>query len=270
MHTKRRFHLPNREWSKIIRFNGVDYLLSSLFDRDFDFGTEYKKSLDFDFDDEYEKEQSRKKRLLKKTPKLNHRVVEDFFDDFDLDNEEGIGEVSVLDDYNFIINTKEGETVEVSSSKDPIKNRIFGTLVQLIVVDNPSGSLDNVDKFIKRVGENAYMMKISEILYEDGCIRFEVMDSTNLSSYLKIFSTDGLDTKIMLKGSNRIISRQRSHDLVVMDNQQFKDIIKYDVAYDEKDMVEYYMMLLGLLKKFFTSTGSLTLCRQTGSINQLN
>lgn len=54
--SKRKFHLPNREWTKIIRFNGSDYLLRSLFDDDFDFDAEVQKDMSFDFDAEYRKD----------------------------------------------------------------------------------------------------------------------------------------------------------------------------------------------------------------------
>lgn len=114
------------------------------------------------------------------------------------------------------------------------------------------------------------MIKFIEILYEDGCIRFEVINSTNLSSYIKIFATDDMQTKFMIKCYNRNVSRLRNHDLVNLDNEQFKDIIKYDVAYDEKDMVEFYSTLLERIKKYFGQSGTLTLCRRTQDINVLS
>lgn len=73
---KRRFHLPNREWSKIIRFNGSDYLLKSLYDDDFDFDNEYKKDLDFDFDSEYLVQRKKIIKMLKKLQKREKRVDE--------------------------------------------------------------------------------------------------------------------------------------------------------------------------------------------------
>lgn len=72
--TKRRFHLPNREWSKIIRFNGADYLLKSLYDDDFDFDNEYKKDLDFDFDSEYLKERQKLIRKLLRLQKKEKKI----------------------------------------------------------------------------------------------------------------------------------------------------------------------------------------------------
>lgn len=234
MPNKRRFHLPNREWSKIIRFNGVDYLLSSLFDRNFDFGAEYKKSLDFDFDGEYDKNIVRQKKLFRKPQKLNHRVVEDFFDEIDLEDEL-IDDADVLS-IQFMVNTKDGDYREIESSKDPIKNKIFASLIQLIILNDPSEKINSVDNILKKSGKDAYMMNISEIVYVNGCLRFEVVNAINLSSYLKIFSTDGMDTKIMLKSSS-YISRLKNHDLVVMDKDQFDAMVKYNIVYDEKNMI---------------------------------
>lgn len=134
MPTKRRFHLPNREWSKIIRFNGVDYLLSSLFDRDFDFNKEYTDSLEFDFDSAYNKEVARKKRLEMQRRK-SKRVVEDFFDNLD-DIDDVVDDIDATDEYQFVLTTKDGGTRYVNSSKDVIKNKIFALFVQLLVVDD--------------------------------------------------------------------------------------------------------------------------------------
>ena len=74
-----RYHLPNKEFSKIVRFNGRDYILRSVYD----------DTQDFNFDDEIDRIKNARTEInMKRIPwftvqRKTRRINEDFFDDMD-------------------------------------------------------------------------------------------------------------------------------------------------------------------------------------------
>ena len=73
----KRRHLPSREWSKIVRFNGRDYLMKSVYDR--------STELDIDDDEVWNREHAvfdEDAADTKHTVNESTAINEDFFDDF--------------------------------------------------------------------------------------------------------------------------------------------------------------------------------------------
>ena len=129
-----KYHLPTKEVTRIVRFNGKDYLLSSLYD----------DAVEFDFDKEYEKTKKTEKTehlpWFDKVFRQSRRINESFFDDENFfDDVESIeNALSQDNDINnyYVIYNASGERIEILLSEDNIKNAVFYLFINFMIISN--------------------------------------------------------------------------------------------------------------------------------------
>lgn len=148
-----KYHLPSKEFSKIVRFNGRDYILHSVYD----------DTQEFNFDDEIDRiTKARRTEIDMNTipwfrvQRKIRRINEDFFDDMD-DIEQ---EIEIKQDdsnlYNFTIYDKDNNSVSVKLSEDNTKNAIFYLYINFIVFAGEPEDYTSVDDFIYKSGAKNY------------------------------------------------------------------------------------------------------------------
>lgn len=271
----KRFNLPTKEFSKVVRFNNKDYLLHSVYDGE----------PEIEYDDKFEREL--KKVFLTNTVfdevpwyrnvhKRPRRLMEDFFDDLDDIAQEIVNqEEDILDDpsnNSYFINLENGENVEVHFSDDSIKNAIFYLLINFMVVSDNVGDKEypNVDDYIYNSGKmnnmTAYKIDISDIRYENGSYKIVIGGETN--GFLQVYFVDAHNANFKIVFKN--INVRRPGNLAVFTYQQFCNFLRCDrITLRAKTADEYYKpILLDLMTQYQKAGVNLTLCKAKSPVEE--
>jgi len=243
-----KYHLPSKEFSKIVRFNGRDYILHSVYD----------DTQEFNFDDEIDRITKARRteidmntipwfRVQRKTRRIN----EDFFDDMD-DIEQ---EIEIKQDdsnlYNFTIYDKDNNSVSVKLSEDNTKNAIFYLYINFIVFTGEPEDYTSVDDFIYKSGAKNYQMDFSDIEYSDGMYIVTVGGSVNRGFIKAYFKSDNDIIFMIHKSGISNVNKQHS----ILSYFDFCSIQKYNRAnLKAKKCTNYYeanvMRVCELFKKY--------------------
>lgn len=239
--------MPSKEITRIVRFNGKDYLLSSLYD----------DAVEFDFDKEYDKsnnnEKTEKLPWFDKVIRHSQRINESFFDDSEnfFDDVESIENVlnSQDDDINnyYIVYSESGERLEVSLSEDTIKNAVFFLFINFMVISNniTQDDLESVDQILHTSGSmnnvKSYKMNISGIKYENGS--YKLIYGKKDTGYIRVYFIDNnnIEFSIVYPG----ISMRNKSELSSFSYADFCDFMKYDrFSLEDKEPLIYYKSIL--------------------------
>lgn len=244
-----KYHLPSKEFSKIVRFNGRDYILHSVYD----------DTQEFNFDDEIDRITKASTEIDMNTipwfkvQRKTRRINEDFFDDMD-DIEQ---EIEIKQDdstlYNFTIYDKDNNSVSVKLSEDNTKNAIFYLYINFIVFDGDPEDYTSVDDFIYQSGSKNYQMDISSLEYSDGMYIVSVGGIVDRGYIKAYFESDNDITFMISYRGGRISYINKQHS--ILSYFDFCSIQKYNRAnLKAKKSSNYYeanmMRVCELFKKY--------------------
>ena len=275
----KRRHLPQSEWSKILRFNGKDYLMKTVYDK--------SSELDIDDDEQWNAEHSLETNdieksmisvndlpWMKQVPSGTKRINEDFFDDFGEDvlvNNQKSAKQKVIERSDYPMLTADGEAFDVEMSSDEIKNAIFHLIVNFITVYSPEG-FKSVDNFLYETGRmndiNSYKMAFDELLYSNGTFSFvpkNALSKGKSTGWLQIYFTGERDANFRIDLPN--ISVHRPTQQVNMNYESLCDLINVETAgILRKKAADYYSQTLRMLfDSYMRESIGLTLVRRTGN-----
>ena len=276
---QRRRRRSTREWSKIVRFNGRDYPMNAVYDRN--------PGMDLDdeiYNNEHELEPSPEDLetgiSLEELPWMRRmsrvhrslRIDESFFDDFAEEifqeqNKKTAAQV-LAERAPYPMTDENGNDFDVKMSDDTIKNSIFYLISNVVIVENSEG-FNSIDDFLVTGGKvndiNSYKMMISGIVYRYSQFYF-VADRSNHggSKYLQIYFTTEKDAifRIYYPG----ISFKRPKDQIVMNYDKFREVISIDTNMGRRKPVEDYIpqMLSDYLRQTKEYNVSVTLLENAG------
>ena len=259
-----KYHLPTKEVTRIVRFNGKDYLLSSIYD----------DAVEFDFDKEYEKTKKTEKpeRLpwFDKAFRQSRRINESFFDDESenfFDDVESIeNALSQDNDVNnyYVIYNASGERMEILLSEDNIKNAVFYLFINFMIISNnmSQNDLKSVDQILYTSGSvndvKSYKMNISGIKYENGS--YKLIYGGIESGYIQVYFVDNnnIEFSIIYPG----ISMRNKSQLSSFSYADFCDFMKYDrFSLKDKEPLNYYEPVLKkLIAQYQKYNINMTVC----------
>ncbi len=275
-------HLPSREWKKVVRFNGRDYLMNTVYDK--------TSGLDFDDDELWNNEHSLSNDdyndcgiSVNELPWMNistssrRPINEDFFDDFgeELLQDEETNVVDKIANNGYPVMTVDGELFDVDMSEDSIKNAIFTLIYNFISVSNTDdfNSIDDILYVTGRMNDiNSYKMAFDEIIYSYGSFKFVVRSASKKNSpqdgYLTIYFTNEHNA-IFRIDYPEIISYHRPTRSIELNYEQLCNTINVKTNYILKKTVdEYYSQTLREVFDAYMSQGiSLTLLRRKYDLN---
>lgn len=249
---RRRIHMPSSEWSKIVRFNGRDYLMKSVYDRN--------TELDIDDDELWNRE---------------HAINEDFFDDFGEDllvNNQKSAKQKVIEGSDYPMMTASGDVFDVSMSDDEIKNAIFHLIVNFVTVYDSTG-FTNVDNFLYESGKmghiNSYKLAFDDIVYENGTFSFVPKNAQERRSgkgYLQIYFTGEREANFRIDCPD--ISFHRPTSQVNINYEQLCDLISIQTSgILRKKATEYYGQTLQMMfNELMRENVGLTLVRRKANL----
>ena len=252
--TLHRKHNISREWSKILRFNGRDYPMNAVYDRD--------PGMDLDdevYNNEHELDPSPEDLetgiSLEEIPWMRHmsrssrpvRIDESFFDDFAEEifqeqNKKTAAQV-LAERAPYPMTDENGNDFDVKISDDTIKNSIFYLISNVVIVENSDG-FNSIDDFLVTGGKvndiNSYKMMISGIVYRYSQFYFIAERSSHGGSkYLQIYFTTEKDAIFRIYCPN--ISFKRPKDQIVMNYDKFREVISLDTNLGRKKPVDEYI-----------------------------
>ena len=254
-------HRPSgtqREWSKIVRFNGRDYPMNAVYDRD--------PGMDLDdaaYNSEHELDPSPEDLetgiALDELPWIRSyarrhrpfRIDESFFDDFAEEifaeqNQKTQAQI-LAERAPYPMTDEQGNDFDVRMSDDTIKNSIFHLIANIVIVENCNG-FDSIDDFLVTGGKmneiNTYKMMISGLAYRNGQFYYVAVPvKTGGSKYLQIYFTTEKDAIFRLNCPD--VSLHRPKDQLVLNYERFCDIntINSNIG-TKKDAEEYIRAML--------------------------
>ena len=277
-----KLHISGREFTKKLRFNNNDYILTSVFD-----GGE-----DFDFDKEWELEQRKKirRRMLRPHADYAFPVFESLFDELsdDLFDDEVVDDDS---DYTVVYfnmgifgtnNTKEVHY----SAKSKFINWTFECISDLFAIPQDcEDKINSIDDFIQKTGshgdQNEYKIKLRDINTDanTGELKFIVENIEENSSkfgdmVFKIYiDNEHRQIEFSLFWDNHIISFTRLKNLTYISTDLLDAILKTNGS-ENNDIESYKSMFDMLMKSFQKNRLNCTVCKRktaiTKQIDQIN
>lgn len=259
---RRKYHHPAQEWSKIVRFNGRDYPMNAVYDRD--------PGMDLDdevYNNEHELDPSPEDLetgisldelpWMRQVSRIGHRTLkidESFFDDFAEEifqeqNKKTAAQV-LAERAPYPMTDENGNDFDVRMSEDRIKNSIFYLISNVVIVESGDG-FDSIDDFLVTGGKvndiNSYKMMISGIVYRYSQFYFIADRSSHGGSkYLQIYFTTEKDAILRIYYPG--ISLRRPKDQIVMNYDKFREIISIDTNIGRRKEVDDY--LNGLMSSY--------------------
>lgn len=271
-----KLHISGREFTKKLRFNNNDYILTSVFD-----GGE-----DFDFDKEWELAQRKKnrRRMLRPHADYAYPMFESLFDDIDdiLNNDDDIfDDSSDYESVYFDMDVIGSNSKEIyHSSKSRFVNWAFERISKMFIIANEDkDKIERIDDFIQKTAsygnQNEYKIKLKQIFFDHktGELRFvlEHIDEKPKNGNDMIFKmyidNEHNNIGFSLYWEGQKITYTRLKDLVYINKDLMESFIKTNSPYDN-DTDEYRYQFTSLMNNFMNNKINCTVCRRKSRIVQ--
>jgi len=264
-----KLHISGREFTKKLRFNNNDYILTSVFD-----GGE-----DFDFDKEWELEQRKKirRRLLRPHADFGYPMFESLFDTLDdeIFNDEVVDDDSDFETVYFEMKVAgTGRMKEVHySSKSRFVNWSFECLSSMFAIDPADeNKISSIDDFVQKSGkfgnQNEYKIKLKNVNfdYATGEIEFVVdhieAKQTNGEMLFKMYvDNENKDFEYSLYWEGHTISFTELKNLTYISKNLMYMFLNTNGP-DNNDLESYRNMFAMLMKRFYAHRINCTVCKR--------
>ena len=266
--------MPSPEFKKLVRFNGRNYLMQSVYD----------DSVDFNFDKECDKQNHMTGiPVLDRLPWFDHavrrsrKVNESFFEDIeDIDDAITQAEEETIVKNVYVVHKENGERMEIELSNDSIKNAVFYLFINFTVIDNSvtEEELSSIDKIVYMSGNRgdlkSFKMDITDIVYKDGSYKLKIGGQgrpvvgsyRSTKGYIQAYFVSKTEVKFAVFYPS--ITMRQDRCLVEFTYKTFCDILKSDrVTLQQKDADVYYKNIMMKLFDLYRKYGiQMTVCKR--------